>query len=66
MEKIVGLKRGKYKEIAESLNVSRLTVAKACNGETDTELARLIRKEAVLRGGIRIRPKNLKYKVCEE
>lgn len=66
MEKIIGLKQGDYTKIAQKLKTTRQTVSRACNGQTDTELATIIRREAVMMGGIRIKPKSLKYKICEE
>ena len=66
MEKIIGLKIGDYTKIAKKLGTTRQTVSRACNGQTDTELAKQIQREAVLMGGIRVKPKSLKYKLCEE
>lgn len=66
MDKIIGLRKGDYTIIAKKLGTTRQTVSNACNGITNTDLAQQIKREALLMGGIRIKPKTIKYKICEE
>ena len=43
---------GEKRQLMEIFNKSHVTVRRALNGETDTKLARKIRKAAIERGGV--------------
>lgn len=67
MEKVIGLPHGAYLQIALKMGVTRQAVSNACRGITNTDLAKAIRKEAVMFGGIRVKPaKRIKYAEVKE
>lgn len=57
MNKIL-TERGEMKKIAALFNVDRRTVFNALTGVYDSELVRKIRKIAIDRGGMEMKPKN--------
>lgn len=67
MEKVIGLPHGAYLTIAKKMGITRQAVSNACRGNTNTDLAKAIRKEAVMHGGIRVKPaKRIKYAEVKE
>lgn len=51
MNRIFGLKHGDIQRIADKLGCSRSLVSVAIRGALDSEMGKLIRKEALLMGG---------------